>query len=55
MINPEKLRKEYNKLSEQLSSQELFKDREKYTKLAKRFSYLEKIIKLIDLKESYIK
>ncbi len=55
MINPEKLREEYKKISQQLSSESILQDRAKYTKLAKRFSYLERIIKLIDVKESYIK
>ena len=55
MINFDKLKEEYNAISEQLSSQELIKDREKYTKLAKRFSYLEKIIKLFQKKENLAK
>jgi len=55
MINPEKLREEYQKVSQQLSSEEVLQDRAKYAKLAKRFAYLEKIIKLIETKESYLK
>ncbi len=55
MINTEKLKEEHAKLSKQLSTQELIKDRDRYTKLAKRFSYLEKIIKLLQTKEGYLK
>ena len=55
MINYDKLKEEHQKLSQQLSSQELLKNREEYTNLAKRFSYLEKIIKLLKQRESYLK
>lgn len=55
MVNPEKLREEYQKISRQLSSESVLQDRAKYAKLAKRFAYLEKIIKLIEAKESYLK
>ena len=55
MINTEKLKEEHAKLSKQLSTQELIKDRDRYAKLAKRFSYLEKIIKLLQTKEGYLK
>lgn len=55
MINPEKLKEEYAEISQKLSSENVVKDREQYAKLAKRFSYLEKIIKLFDRKESCLK
>ncbi|MFH1504640.1 MAG: peptide chain release factor 1 [Candidatus Omnitrophota bacterium] len=52
MINPDKLKKEYEKISGQLSSEEVLKDREKYSTLAKRFAYLEKLIKLLDSRQN---
>ncbi len=55
MINSEKLKEEYAEISQQLSSEGVLKDREKYAQLAKRFSYLEKIIKLLDKRDSYLK
>jgi peptide chain release factor 1 len=53
MINADKLKREYAQISEQLSSRELLADREKYAKIAKRYSYLEKIIKLLEVKENH--
>jgi len=55
MINAEKLKEEYVEISQQLSSGSVLKDREKYAQLAKRFSYLEKIIKLLDRRDNYLK
>ena len=55
MINSEKLKEEYAAISQQLSSQDVLGDREKYARLAKRFSYLEKIIKLLDRRDNYLK
>jgi len=55
MINVEKLRQEYQQLSQQLSDQAVINDRQRYKELAKRFSYLEKIIKLLQTKENYAK
>ena len=55
MINFEKLREEYEELSKQLSLKESLKDREKYAQLARRFSYLEKIIQLAKTRESYLR
>ncbi|MFH1519695.1 MAG: peptide chain release factor 1 [Candidatus Omnitrophota bacterium] len=55
MINSEKLKEEYAKISQQLSSEGVLNDRNKYAKLAKRFAYLEKIIKLLDQKDEYLK
>jgi len=55
MINFKKLQDEHDKISHQLSSAELLNNREKYTQLAKRFSYLEKIINLFKKKDQYAK
>lgn len=55
MINFDKLKKEYLEISHQLSQQETLKDREKYAKLTKRFSYLERIISYLKEKERYLK
>ncbi len=55
MINFDKLKEEYKKVSDQLSSQEVLSDREKYAKLAKRFAYLEKIVRLLQKREDYLK
>ena len=55
MINSEKLKEEYAEISQQLSSEGVLKDREKYAQLAKRFSYLEKVIKLFDRRDNYLK
>jgi len=55
MINSEKLKEEYAGISQQLSSENVLRDREKYAQLAKRFSYLEKIIKLLDRRDDYLK
>ncbi|MFA7677385.1 MAG: peptide chain release factor 1 [Candidatus Omnitrophota bacterium] len=48
MLNLSKFKQEYQELSQKLSSAEATKDRDAYAKLAKRFSYLEKIISLDD-------
>lgn len=55
MINSEKLKEEYAEISQQLSSENILKDRGKYAKLAKRFSHLEKAIKLFDRRDNYLK
>ncbi len=55
MINIEKLQEEYKQISQQISLPEVIQDRQKYAKLAKRFSYLEKLINLLEVKESYLK
>jgi len=55
MINIKKLKEEYKEISERLSSEDIMKDRNEYVRLGKRLSYLEKIIKLIDTKEDYLK
>ena len=51
MIDYNKLKEEHAALARQLSSAEVYKDREQYQKLAKRFSFLEKIVTLIKEKE----
>lgn len=43
----EKIEKEYKQVSQQLASQEVLSDRDRYQKLAKRFSFLENLMKLI--------
>ncbi len=55
MIKSEKLKEEYAQISQQLSSPDVVRDRAKYAKLAKRFSYLEKVIKLLERREQYLK
>ena len=55
MIKFDKLKEEYAQISQQLSSSDVVKDRAKYTKLAKRYSYLEKVVKLLQRKEEYLK
>ncbi len=52
MINLEKLKTECARLSQQLSSQEFIQQREKYTQLARRFAYLEKLVKLLEAKQN---
>ncbi|UCD15723.1 MAG: peptide chain release factor 1 [Candidatus Omnitrophota bacterium] len=53
MINIKKLKKEYQDLSVQLSSAQVLRNREKYQQLAKRFSFLEKLLALVERKEQY--
>ena len=55
MINSDKLRKEYEEITRQLSSPEVLNNREEYARLSKRFSFLEKILKLFNEREDYIK
>ena len=55
MINSEKFKEEYAEISQQLSSGDVLKNIEKYTQLTKRFSYLEKIIKILDKRDNYFK
>ena len=55
MINFDKLKEEYKKISQQLSSQEIINNREKYALLAKKFAYLEKILKLLRAREDCLK
>lgn len=55
MINFQKLKEEYEKTSLELSSEQIIKDREKYQNLTRRFSFLEKIISLLKIREDYYK
>ncbi|MDD5195076.1 MAG: peptide chain release factor 1 [Candidatus Omnitrophica bacterium] len=55
MIDYSKLKEEYGKISEQLAVESALKDRGKYQKLAKRFSFLEKIINLLNSRDDYLK
>jgi len=55
MIDFEKIKSEYKEVSSKLSSQEAISDRKRYTQLAKRFAYLEKIVFLLNLREQYLK
>ncbi len=55
MINFQKLKDEYSSLCGQVSSKEVVQDREKYTQLTRRLSYLEKILKLAEVQDGYLK
>ena len=55
MINFQKLKDEYNDISDQLSLPEVIQDRQKYQDLTKRFSFLEKILALCDQRNNLIK
>ncbi len=46
MLNLDKLRQEHEKISSELSLPETVKDRERYQQLARRYSFLEKILNL---------
>src|SRR4030042_2958370 len=52
MINLEKLKTECARLSQQLAAQEFIQQRDKYTQLARRFAYLEKLVKLLEAKQN---
>ena len=51
MINYEKIKEEHKKVSSQLSQEGIYNDQELYQTLTKRFSFLEKIIKIISERE----
>jgi peptide chain release factor 1 len=53
MLDFEKLKEEYALISRELSLEGVHDDREKYQRLAKRFSFLEKILNLIKIREGY--
>jgi peptide chain release factor 1 len=55
MINPAKLKAELQDISRQLSLPDVLNDRGKYTQLAKRFAYLDKLVKLLDRQAGYQK
>jgi peptide chain release factor 1 len=50
MLNLDKLKEEHHKISEELALPDTVKDRERYQQLAKRFSFLEKILNLENLR-----
>lgn len=54
MISSEKLKKEYEEITQQLSSADTASDRENYARLSKRYSFLEKILKILKKREEYI-
>ena len=51
MIDYSKLKKEYEVISEELSSPDVYNDHQRYQNLTRRFSFLEKLIKKIELYE----
>ena len=55
MINYDKLRKEHKELSQELSSQDIYSDRERYQKVSKRFSFLEKLVNILNEKDTLTK
>lgn len=55
MVDYNKLKEEYKILSGKLSLAEVYKDREQYQTLVKRFAFLEKIVSLITKKENLVK
>jgi len=55
MLNLDKLRQEHQRISSELSLPETVKDRERYQQLARRFSFLEKILNLDKLHNDCLK
>ncbi len=55
MIDYSKLQQEYRELSQRLSQEDILKEKEAYQALSKRFAFLEKIIRLIGLRDGYLK
>ena len=51
MINFDKIIHEHKEASEKLSCEEVIKDRDLYEKLSKRFSFLDKLIKIFKERE----
>jgi peptide chain release factor 1 len=54
MVDFNKLKKEYKAISKRLSCPEIYKDKEQYQALAKRFSFLEKLLSLLEKKEAIL-
>ncbi|MDD4183104.1 MAG: peptide chain release factor 1 [Candidatus Omnitrophica bacterium] len=54
MLNLDKLRQEHQRISSELSLPETVKDRDRYQQLARRFSFLGKILDLDKLREDYL-
>lgn len=48
MIDYDKIKQEYKNLSQQISLEDTIKDKENYQKLLKRYSFLEKLVNLIN-------
>ncbi|MBD3245798.1 MAG: peptide chain release factor 1 [Candidatus Omnitrophica bacterium] len=55
MINFGKFREEYEVLAQELAAEEVFKDRERYVSLSKRFSFLERVLQLVDERERMLR
>ena len=55
MINLEKLKEEYARISEQLSQEDITRNRDRYAEITKRFSYLEKLISFSKQRNSFLK
>ncbi|MCM8773681.1 MAG: peptide chain release factor 1 [Candidatus Omnitrophica bacterium] len=55
MVNYDKIKEEYFSISQQLSSQEVFKDKERYQSLTKRFAFISKIMDIISERDRYLK
>ncbi|MBU1366966.1 MAG: peptide chain release factor 1 [Candidatus Omnitrophota bacterium] len=55
MINLDKLKEEYKNLTQEFTCPEILNNREKYTNLTKRFSFLEKVINLLKIRDDYFK
>ncbi len=55
MIDFEKLKREHRQISEKLSDPAVFQDKTKYQQLIKRFSFLDKIVGLINEKENLLR
>ena len=55
MINFDKLREEYQDISKELSQEGSFKNRERFTQLSKRLSFLERILNLVKERQNYLK
>ncbi len=51
MVDYNKLKKEYEVITHQLADPQVIKDKDKYQKLTRRFSFLEKVLDLLERKE----
>lgn len=51
MLNLDKIKKEYRDTTQELSSPDIFKDKDRYQNLSKRFAFLEKVVNLIKLRQ----
>ncbi len=55
MIDFKKLKEEYKQISKRLSLPDIYKNKEEYQKLSKRFSFLEKVVSLINERDALLK